>query len=313
MNTKQLGTTDLRIPPIVFGGNVLGWTLDESASMKMLDNVMEQGFTAIDTADCYSRWAPGNAGGESEIILGKWMRARGNRDSVTLITKVGHDMGQGHHDLSADYIAQGCEASLRRLQTDRIDLYFSHFDDERTEPEETLRAYEKLVQAGKVRYIGASNFTPERLEESLRVSEEKHLVAYRVFQPEYNLVARDEFEQQYAPLIAKHHLGAITYYSLASGFLTGKYDVHSDLEKSARGGGIQKYLEDEDTMNTLHAVQKIAEHHAVQPAAVALAWVMTNPNVTAPIASATKPKHLEAFQQAASLKLTSDELATLNR
>lgn len=312
MNSKQLGTTDLRIPPIVFGGNVLGWTLDESASMKMLDEVIAGGFTAIDTADCYSRWAPGNSGGESETILGKWMHARENRDLVTLITKVGHDMGQGHHDLSGDYIARGCEASLSRLQTDRIDLYFSHFDDERTAPEETLRAYEKLVQAGKVRYIGASNFSPERLAESLRVSAEHDLVAYRVFQPEYNLVARDEFEQQFAPLIAEHHLGAITYYSLASGFLSGKYDNQAELDKSQRGGGIKKYLDDERKMNTLRAVEKVASEHDVQPAAVALAWVMTNPNVTAPIASATKSKHLDAFHQAVSLKLTADDLAKLN-
>ncbi len=313
MNTKneQIGTTDLRIPPIVFGANVLGWTLDEPSSMKMLDDVMGRGFNAMDTADCYSRWVPGNSGGESETILGKWISDRGNRDAVTLITKVGHDMGQGHHDLSADYIAKACEDSLRRLQTDHIDLYFSHFDDERTAPEETLRAYDKLVQTGKVRYIGASNLSPARIEESLQVSSANGLVAYQVLQPEYNLVVREEFEQQYAPLLEKYQLGAITYYSLASGFLSGKYDSQSDLDKSQRGGGIKKYLDDGAKMNTLRTLEQVAKQHEVQPAAVALAWVMANPHVTAPIASATKPKHLDAFEQAVSIKLSSDDLTRL--
>lgn len=311
INSKQLGSTDLRIPPIVFGGNVLGWTLDEPSSMQILDEVINRGFTAIDTADCYSRWVPGNSGGESEIILGKWMRARGNRDEVTLITKVGLDMGQGHTDLSADYITKGCEDSLRRLQTDHIDLYFSHSDDERTEPEETLRAYDKLVQAGKVRYIGASNFSPARLEESLRVSAANHLVAYQVLQPEYNLVVRDEFEQQYAPLINEHRLGAITFYSLASGFLSGKYESEADLDRSERGEGVKKYLDDDANMNTLRTANRIAKEAGVQTAAVALAWVMNHPAVTAPIASATKSTHLDAFEQAVSLKLSSEDLAAL--
>ncbi len=312
MQLKQLGQTNLQIPPIVFGGNVFGWTLDEAASVEMLDDLHGRGFTAIDTADAYSRWVLGNSGGESESIIGRWLASRKNRESITLITKVGYDMGQGQKDLSAKYIAKACEDSLQRLQTDHIDLYFSHFDDERTQPEETLRAYEGLVQSGKVRNIGASNFSVERIEESLQTSRRDNLTSYRVLQPEYNLFARREFEQHYAPLARQHGLGVITYYTLASGFLSGKYKDKADLDQSQRGGGVEKYLDSPRGQTLLQALDQVAKRHAVQPAAVAIAWVMRNPDVSAPIASATKAKHLDAFDQAVRLSLTEEDLRELD-
>ena len=312
MQLKQLGQTNLQIPPIVFGGNVFGWTLDEAASVEMLDDLHGRGFTAIDTADAYSRWVLGNSGGESESIIGRWLASRKNRESITLITKVGYDMGQGQKDLSAKYIAKACEDSLQRLQTDHIDLYFSHFDDERTQPEETLRAYEGLVQSGKVRNIGASNFSVERIEESLQTSRRDNLTSYRVLQPEYNLFARREFEQHYAPLARQHGLGVITYYTLASGFLSGKYKGKADLDQSQRGGGVEKYLDSPRGQTLLQALDQVAIRHAVQPAAVAIAWVMRNPDVSAPIASATKAKHLDAFDQAVRLSLTEEDLRELD-
>lgn len=312
MQLKQLGTTDLQIPPIVFGGNVFGWTLDEAASHRMLDDLHGRGFTAIDTADAYSRWVSGNSGGESETIIGRWLTARSNRDSITLITKVGYDMGQGHKDLSAGYIAQACEDSLRRLQTDHIDLYFSHFDDERTEPEETLRAYEKLIQAGKVRNIGASNFSVARIEESLAVSQRKGLPAYRVIQPEYNLFARQQFEQELAPVAQQHRLGTITYYTLASGFLSGKYKSASDLDQSQRGSAVEKYIGSPRGQALLQALEQVSQRQGVQPAAVAVAWVLRNPQVSAPIVSATKAKHVDAFEQAVRLELSQSDLEQLD-
>lgn len=312
MQLKQLGTTQLQIPPIVFGGNVFGWTLDEAASHRMLDDLHSRGFTAIDTADAYSRWVSGNSGGESESIIGSWLAARSNRDSITLITKVGYDMGQGHKDLSAGYIAKACEDSLRRLQTDHIDLYFSHFDDERTEPEETLRAYDKLIQAGKVRNIGASNFSVARIEQSLAVSQREGLPAYRVIQPEYNLFARQQFEQELAPVAEQHQLGMLTYYTLASGFLSGKYKSAADLDQSQRGSGVEKYINSPRGQALLQALQQVSQRHDVQPAAVAIAWVLRNPQVSAPIASGTKTKHVDAFEQAVSLELSPADFKQLD-
>ncbi len=312
MQLKQLGTTDLRIPPIVFGGNVFGWTLDEAASHRMLDDLVSRGFTAFDTADVYSRWATGNSGGESESIIGSWLAARSKRDSITLITKVGHDMGQGHLDLSAGYIAQACEDSLRRLQTDCIDLYFSHSDDERTEPEETLRAYEKLIESGKVRHIGASNFSVARLEKSLSISQQQSLPAYSVLQPEYNLYSRQQFEQEFASVVQQHQLGVITYYTLASGFLSGKYKSAGDLDQSQRGGGVEKYVSSPRGQALLRALEKVSQRHAVEPAAVAIAWVLLNPLVSAPIVSATQTKHVDAFEQALGLELSQADLQSLD-
>lgn len=312
MQYQRLGQTDLKIPPIVFGGNVFGWTLDESSALAMLDDLCGRGFTAIDTADAYSRWVAGNSGGESETIIGNWMASRNNRDSITVFTKVGMDMGQGHYDLSADYIAKACEDSLRRLQTDRIDLYFAHFDDERTETEETLRAYDKLVKAGKVRYIGASNISVDRIEQSLETSHREGLAKYQVLQPEYNLYARTKFEEQYAPLARQHQLGVVTYFTLASGFLSGKYQSQADLDKSQRGGNVEKYLQDPRGHAILQALDEVARRHDVQPATVAIAWVIANPDVSAPIASATKQSHLVAFQQAITIQLSAEDLDQLN-
>ena len=312
MQLKQLGTTELRIPPIVFGANVFGWTLDEAASLRMLDDLHDRGFTAIDTADAYSRWVSGNSGGESETIIGRWLADRSNRDSLTLITKVGYDMGQGHKDLSAGYIAKACEDSLRRLQTDRIDLYFSHFDDERTEPEETLRAYEKLIQAGKVRNIGASNLTTDRIEKSLAVSQRDNLPAYSVIQPEYNLFARRQFEQELAPLAERHRLGVVTYYTLASGFLSGKYKGAGDLDQSQRGSAVEKYVDSPRGQALLRALEQVSQSHQVEPAAVAIAWVLRNPQVSAPIVSATNAKHVDAFEQAVRLELSQADVEQLN-
>lgn len=312
MQRKRLGPTNLQIPPIVFGGNVFGWTLDEAASVDMLDDLHGRGLNAIDTADAYSRWVPGHSGGESESIIGRWMAERQNRESITLITKVGYDMGQGHKDLSAKYIAKACEDSLRRLQTDHIDLYFSHFDDARTEPEETLRAYEQLVQSGKVRNIGASNLSVERIEESLRSSKRAKLTSYSVLQPEYNLFARREFERDYAPLARQHGLGVITYFTLARGFLSGKYKSKLDIDQSQRGGAVQEYLDSPRGPALLQVLEQVSKRHSVQPAAVAIAWVMHNPDVSAPIVSATKANHLDAFEQAVQLSLTEEDLRQLD-
>jgi aryl-alcohol dehydrogenase-like predicted oxidoreductase len=312
MQTQSLGKTGLQIPPLVFGGNVFGWTLDESQSLDMLDDLHCRGFTAIDTADAYSRWVEGHSGGESETIIGKWLKTRKLRDSITLITKVGYDMGQGHKDLSAKYIAQACEDSLRRLQTDHIDLYFSHFDDERTAPEETLAAYDKLVQAGKVRNIGASNLSIDRIETSLEVSQSEGLVSYRVIQPEYNLYARQKFESDYAPLARKYKFGVITYFTLASGFLSGKYRDEADLNKSQRGGGMEKLVKSERGNAILNALDAVSKRHEVSPASVAIAWAMQNPEVTAPIVSATKAKHVDAFVEAVNLQLSKDDLQELD-
>ncbi|MHC2992170.1 alcohol dehydrogenase [Pontibacter sp. HJ8] len=303
MKQRRLGNTELHTAPIVLGGNVFGWTLNEQESFGILDEFVNLGFNTVDTADAYSRWAQGNEGGESETIIGNWMKARGNRDEVTIITKVGSDMGQGHKDISAKHILKAADDSLRRLQTDHIDLYLTHWDDEKTPVEETLDAYQKLIAAGKVRYIGASNLSPERLKASLEASLTRGLPRYEVFQPGYNLYDRREFETGIAPICREEGLGVITYYSLASGFLSGKYRSEDDLDKSVRGGGVQKYL-DERGKRILEALDAVAERHGVSQAGVALAWLVNAPGVTAPIASATKSRHLQAFVEAVELNLS---------
>ena len=312
MQNRKLGNTDLYTAPIVLGGNVFGWTLNEKESFAILDEFVELGFNTIDTANAYSRWAPGNQGGESETIIGKWMKARGNQDKVTVITKVGSDMGQGHKDISAKHILQAAEDSLKRLQTDAIDLYLTHWDDDKTPVEETLGAYQQLIEAGKVRYIGASNLSPERLRASLEASKQQGLPRYEVFQPEYNLYDREEFEKGVGPICKAENLGVITYYSLASGFLSGKYRSEEDLGKSVRGGGVKKYL-DARGRNILAALDALAEEHGVSQAGVALAWLVQPPAVTAPIASATKSHHLQAFREAVELNLSSEAIAQLNK
>lgn len=312
MNKRKLGNTELYTAPIVFGGNVFGWTINEAESHAILDEFLELGFNTIDTADVYSRWVEGNQGGESETIIGNWMKARGNRDKVTIITKVGLDVGQGEIDLSEQHILKACDDSLRRLQIDTIDLYLTHRDDNKTAVEETLGAYQKLIDAGKVRYIGASNLSSERLSASLEASERDGLPRYEVFQPEYNLYNRAGYETSVAPICSEHGLGVITYYALASGFLSGKYRNEADLGKSTRGGGVKKYL-NERGERILNALDNVSADHGVSPAAIALAWQIASPLVTAPIASATKPHHLEAFKEAVSFELSSDEKALLDR
>ncbi len=307
---RKLGNTDLRTAPVVLGGNVFGWTIDEKQSFAVLDEFTALGFNAVDTADVYSRWAHGNEGGESETIIGKWMKARGNRDKVLLITKVGYDMGEGKN-ISREYMLKQADNSLRRLQTDYIDLYFTHLDDDETPVEETLRAHEELIKAGKVRWIGASNLSPERLRASLEASEAKGLPRYEVFQPEYNLYERQGFEEGVGPICKKHGLGVIAYFALASGFLTGKYRSEDDLGKSARGRGVKKYLNDRG-MRILKALDETAEKHKTTHAAVSLAWLMAKPPVTAPIASATSVGHLKSFTAAAALKLSGEDMAKLD-
>jgi len=309
---KKLGNTDLQTAPIVFGGNVFGWTLNEKESFRILDEFVDAGFNTIDTANVYSRWVPGNEGGESETIIGKWMKERGNRDKMTVITKVGSDMGQGHRDLSEKHILKAVEDSLRRLRTDAIDLYLSHWDDENTPVEETLGAYGKLIKAGKVRFIGASNLPPERLKESLNASMQNGLPRYEVFQPEYNLFDRQGFEEGVAPVCREEGLGVITYFSLAKGFLSGIYRSKDDLGKSVRGGGVEGYL-NERGFRILKALDELAAKHEVSQAAVALAWLIHQPDVTAPIASATKSSHLEAFTEAVQMKPEPEDMQLLEK
>ncbi|HKS32889.1 MAG TPA: aldo/keto reductase [Enterobacteriaceae bacterium] len=314
MALRSLGTTGLQIPALVFGGNVFGWTVDEKQSFSLLDALLEKGLTAIDTADVYSAWVPGNAGGESETIIGKWLAAHpGARDKVTLFTKVGADLGKpGQKGLSGRWIEQAVEDSLRRLQTDYIDLYFSHWPDADTPYEETLAAYEKLLKAGKIRAVGASNLNAEQLAESLKVADDKHLPRYQVLQPEYNLYDRDGFEGALQDLTVRENIGVVTYYSLASGFLSGKYRSEKDLGQSQRGSGIAKYLNPRG-FAIIDALDAVAAKHQVKPAEVALAWLINQPGVTAPIASATKIAHVDGFVTALSLNLSADDIAALTK
>ncbi len=311
MEKKILGKTDLNIAPIVFGGNVFGWTIDEQKSFEILDHFIETGFNFIDTADVYSRWVPGNKGGESETIIGNWLKKHNKRHDVILATKVGSDMGQGK-SLKKDYIINEVEHSLSRLQTDYIDLYFSHFDDETTPVEETLSAYETLIRAGKVRWVGASNFSADRLKESLLSSAANDLPKYQVYQPGYNLFDREEFERDHEKICLEHDLGVVTYYSLASGFLTGKYRSEDDLNKSQRGGGVKKYL-NERGFKILKALDEVADKHHVEQASVALAWLIYHPSITAPIASVTDLSQLKSFTEAANLKLTPEDISLLDK
>lgn len=312
MEYRQLGNTGIQVAPLTLGGNVFGWTIDEPNSFEILDGFSRAGFNLVDTADVYSRWKRGNSGGESETIIGDWMKLRGNRTNMIIATKVGSDMGIGKKSLAKNYILQAAEASLRRLQTDYIDLYQTHWDDPDTSVEETLQAYQQLIQEGKVRFIGASNLSPQRLTDSLRLSKEKGYPAYQTFQPLYNLAEREAFEKELESICVNNHLAVINYSSLASGFLTGKYRGENDLSISPRGGSVKKYL-NEKGFSVLAALDSVAEQHHSTPAGVAIAWLVARPSVTAPIASATDMQQLKSLLNGATLQLTSENIELLNK
>ncbi len=311
MEMRRLGRTGFQIAPVVFGGNVFGWTADEKTSFELLDAFVDAGFNGIDTADAYSRFVKGNEGGESETIIGNWLKSDpGKRDRIVLMTKVGSDMGEGK-TLSADWIVKEVEASLRRLKTDVIDLYQSHWPDDATPHEETLSAYDKLIKAGKVRKIGASNFSAGQLRAALDASAAGGLPRYDTLQPEFNLCERAGFDGALRDLAIEEDLGVVTYFSLAAGFLSGKYRSKADLSKSQRGSRVEKYL-DERGMTILSVLDEVASEQEAKPAEVALAWVMASRGVTAPIASATNLRQLESFVRAAGLKLSAAQMSKLD-
>ena len=312
MNKRKLGNSGLEVPPLAFGGNVFGWTVDEQMAFKLLDAFVAEGFNMIDTADTYSRWVPGNKGGESETIIGKWLKRSGNRNKIIIATKVGSEMGPGMKGLSKNYILRAIEESLRRLQTDIIDLYQSHKDDPATPLEETLEAYSLLIKQGKVRAIGASNYDAERLSQALQVSQQQGYPAYQSLQPLYNLYDRSDYERSLESLCRKRGLGVISYFSLASGFLTGKYRSEVDLSKSPRGQGIRKYLNARG-FRILDALDQVAEQHQTSPATVSLAWLIARPGIIAPIASATSLEQLNDLIQATRLELNQSQLEILER
>jgi aryl-alcohol dehydrogenase-like predicted oxidoreductase len=312
MYKRKLGSSGLEISPLVFGGNVFGWTTDEATSFKLLDAFVAAGFNAIDTADVYAKWAPGNTGGESETILGKWLRRNGNRNRVLLLTKVGMEMGPGKKGLSRSYILSAVEDSLRRLQTDTIDLYQSHTDDADTPLEETLGTYAELIKQGKIRAIGASNYKAERLAAALEVSKKIGLPKYQSLQPSYNLCDRADYEAQLEPLCQKEGLGVINYYPLASGFLSGKYRSASDVENRPRARALKKYV-NERGFKILQAVDQVAKKYHATPARVSLAWLMARPSITAPIVSATSLEQLGDLIASVELKLDRPSIELLNQ
>jgi aryl-alcohol dehydrogenase-like predicted oxidoreductase len=313
MQHRELGRSGLRIAPLVLGSNVFGWTADEATSFAVLDAFVAGGGNAIDTADAYSVWVPGHAGGESETIIGRWLKRRGRRDDVVIATKVGWEMGPDQKGLHPSYIRRAVEDSLRRLQTDYIDLYQSHKDDPTVPVHEPLEAYAQLIKEGKVRAIGASNFSAARLGEALQASAGHGLPRYETLQPLYNLYDRADFERELLPVVQAHGLGVIPYYGLAAGFLTGKYRSEADLQKSARGGGVgQKYL-NERGLRILAALDAVAARHQASPAQVALAWISAQPGLTAPIASATSVAQLQELLPALQLMLSPADQAELDQ
>jgi aryl-alcohol dehydrogenase-like predicted oxidoreductase len=315
MEKRALGNTGFDIAPLVLGGNVFGWTADEKQSFAVLDAFVDHGFNAIDTADSYSRWVDGNQGGESETIIGRWLKANpAKRDHVVVFTKVGSEMNASmtKKDLSARWILEEADNSLRRLGVDAIDLYFSHWPDPATPYAETLGAYDKLMKAGKVKSIGCSNLDAEQLGEALDVAKDNGLPRYQVLQPEYNLYTRSKFEGPLRDLCVREGIGVVNYYALTAGFLTGKYRSEQDFGQSARGGGMGKYLNDRG-LAILAALDDVAARHNAIPAEVALAWLMASPGVTAPIASATKVAQVESFAKAAGLKLSAEDMALLDK
>jgi len=312
MQKRKLGKSGLEVSALVLGGNVFGWTADEATSFKLLDAFVAAGGNCIDTADTYSRWAPGHQGGESETVIGKWMKQRGNRDKVLIATKAGMEMSPDKKGLKKTYLLRAVEDSLKRLQTNCIDLFQSHRDDPETPVEETLEAYAQLVKQGKIRVIGASNFGADRLAESLKASRQRGWPAYQSLQPHYNLCERADYEQKLEPMCREAGLGVIPYFSLAAGFLTGKYRSEADLAKSPRGQGIKKYL-NERGFRILAALDQVAKQTASTPAAVALAWLLARPSITAPIASATSLEHLDALIAGTRLQLDAGAVAVLDR
>ncbi|GAC1380383.1 MAG: aldo/keto reductase [Ginsengibacter sp.] len=309
MEKRKLGDTKIEVAPLALGGNVFGWTIGEKDSVLVLDEFVSKGYNFIDTADMYSRWKPGNSGGESETILGKWMNERKNRKNLIIATKVGADMGEGAK-LSKGYILKSVENSLKRLQTDYIDLYQSHYDDLNTPVEETLEAFNTLITSGKVKAIGASNYSIERLKTSVDYSKANNLARYQTFQPEYNLYAREHFEKNYKEYCQENNVTVICYYSLASGFLTGKYRSEADLTKSTRGGGIKKYLNSRG-LGILNALDEISSKKGVSQASLALAWLQAQTGII-PIASATNIAQLKELTDAAEITLSKDDLGLLN-
>jgi len=308
---RELGRTGIQVPTLTFGGNVFGWTVDRQTSFSLLDALVEKGLFFIDTADCYSRWAPGNEGGESETIIGDWLKKTGKRNQIVLATKVGMEMGEGKTGLSPAYIRQAVEASLKRLQTDYIDLYQAHRDDSDTPLQETLATFDALIKEGKVRAIGASNYSAERLQEALNISKQQGLARYETLQPEYNLYDRQGYESGLEQVAREHGLGVINYYSLASGFLSGKYRSKADANKSKRGEGVvEKYLNDRG-LRILKALDEVEEESQATPTQVALAWQIARPGITAPIVSVTSLPQLEELSKAASLQLSEEAIRKL--
>lgn len=311
MKEVQLGNTDLQITPIIFGGNVFGWTLNEEESFNILDSFIDKGFNAIDTSNNYSHWVKGNVGTESEKIIGNWIKSRGNRDKVVIATKVGgRNLVQEKYNNTKAHIIKEIEESLIRLKTDYIDLYQTHYDDNDTPVEETLSAYNQLIKEGKVRYIGASNISSERLKESLEKASLFNLPSYKTLQPEYNLYDRQKFEEFLQPVAEKYNLGVIPYYSLASGFLSGKYKSEEDLNQSLRGERVKNYL-NERGFEILSALKILSEKYNTSYASLSLAWLLKQKTIVAPIVSATKNEHLYAFSDALSLELLHDDIQLL--
>jgi aryl-alcohol dehydrogenase-like predicted oxidoreductase len=313
VSKRKLGTSNLEVAPLIFGGNVFGWTVkDQKSASKLLDHFVDSGFNMIDTADVYSNWIPGNHGGESETIIGKWLKQSGTRDRVLIATKSGLDMGNGRKGLSRKHILQSADESLARLQTDYIDLYQPHTEDKEIPLEETLEAYAELLNSGKVRVIGASNFQPGTLRTALKISREKNLPRYECLQPEYNLYVRHKFEGELETVCRENHAGVIPYFSLASGFLTGKYRSQKDLENRSRGSRVQQYLNPRG-LRILAALDEVSEEYNATPAQISLAWLLAKPTITAPIASATNVKQLDELLGAARVKLDSAAVDKLDQ
>jgi len=312
MEKRKLGNSGLEVAPLAFGGNVFGWTTDEPTSFALLDAFVDAGFNLIDTADMYSTWVEGHKGGESETILGKWLKRSGKREKLIIASKVGKEMGPNLQGLSKAYIMQAVEASLRRLQTDYIDLYQSHEDDPDTPLEETLEAYGQLIKQGKIRAIGASNYSAERLAQSLEVSEQTGYPRYESLQPLFNLYDREDYEKELEPLCLEKGVGVISFFSLGSGFLTGKYRSKEDLSNRARGSFVEKYL-NERGFRIVEALDKVAQEHNITPAQVAIAWLISHPSITAPIASATNLEQLNELIEATTIELNPSVIDQLNQ